>query len=361
MSAYDRVYNFSAGPGVLPVPVLEQAREDILNWQGSGTSVMEMSHRSKEFTSIIEQAEADCRAVYGVPDNYKVLFLQGGASLQFTMLAMNLMHGEADYVTTGSWGKKAIASAKLHGTANNVYDAKEFNYDRCPDLNSLDYSDSASFVHFTMNETIQGVDYGADPSIGKDLVCDMSSNIGCRPFDVSKYAMIYAGAQKNLGPAGTTLVILREDLLDRIPENLPPMLDYKVQADSGSLYNTPPCWAIYMCGLVFKHLLSLGGLEAVEKNNRAKADLLYSAIDNSNGFYGGHAQLPFRSTMNVPFVLTNDDLTGEFIKEAGENGMIQLKGHRSVGGCRASIYNAFPIDGVEALAQFMGDFAQRNS
>jgi phosphoserine aminotransferase len=361
MSGTNRIYNFSAGPAVLPEAVLQQAQAELTSWQGCGISVMEMSHRSKQFTQIIEEAEADARSLYGIPDNYKVLFLQGGASLQFTMAAMNLMGDEADFITTGSWGSKAIGAAKLQGKANAIYSSKEFGFDRCPDLSTLDYSDTASYVHFTMNETIQGVDYGYDPEIGRELVCDMSSNIGCRPFDVSKYGMIYAGAQKNIGPAGMTLVIIREDLLEKIPDGLPPMLDYKVHADAGSCYNTPACWSIYMAGLVFKHWLSKGGLNAVQTLNAEKADLLYGTIDGSNGFYRGHAQNEFRSTMNVPFVITNDELTGKFIAEAKAEGLVELKGHRSVGGCRASIYNAFPIAGVVKLTQFMKEFAASNS
>lgn len=362
MSANDRVYNFSAGPGVLPVEVLEQAQSEMLNWHGAGMSVMEMSHRSKPFDQIIAEAEADCRSLMGIPDNYKVLFLQGGASLQFTMLAMNFLQGgKADYVTTGSWGQKAIKSAAHHGLANEVFNGKSTNFDRTPDLSSLEYDSDARYIHITLNETIQGVDYLEDPNLNKPVICDMSSCIASRKFDVSKYSMIYAGAQKNLGPAGMTLVIIQDEFFETAGEDLPEMLSYRVQAENDSRFNTPPCWSIYMSGLVFKHWLSKGGLDAVQEVNEKKAGMLYDAIDNSGGFYKGHAVESSRSRMNIPFVLPSDELTDQFLSEAKANGMVDLKGHRSVGGCRASIYNAFPMEGVEALVQFMADFRFKNS
>lgn len=356
----DRVYNFSAGPCTLPVPVLEQAREDLLNWKGAGMSVMEMSHRGKAFMQIAAEAEADARAYLNIPANFKVLWLQGGASLQFTMLAMNFMHGKGGYVTTGTWGKKAVEAAAIQGEVVSLYDAKASNYDHCPDLNSLAIPDGLDYVHITSNETIQGVDFLTDPPTNATYVCDMSSNIGSRPIDWSRYAMVYAGAQKNLGPAGVTLAFIREDWFDRVPAGLPPMLDYKLQMENDSMYNTPPCWSMYMCGLVFKHWLAQGGVSAVHARNEAKAQTIYEAIDGSGGFYRGHAQATFRSRMNISFTLANDSLTDTFVAEAKANGMVELKGHRSVGGCRASIYNAFPLDGCQALADFMRDFAQRN-
>jgi phosphoserine aminotransferase len=355
-----RVYNFSAGPGVMPYEVLEKAREDILNWQGAGMSVMEMSHRGKAFMKIAENAEASLRKLAGVPDSYKVLFLQGGASLQFTMVAMNFLRSVAEYAVTGEWGKKAVKPG-VSGCVNVVWDGKPTNYDRTPKFADLQLTPGADYFHFTSNETIQGVDYLADPDLkGATVVCDMSSNFLSRPFDVSKYDLVYAGAQKNAGPAGATIVIVKDSLLERVPAGLPPMLDYKVQAENGWMLNTPPCWSVYMCGLVFDHWLANGGLEGAAKRNEAKAKVLYDAIDGSDGFYFGHAVKENRSLMNVPFRLRNEDLTDAFIAEAAKNGMVELKGHRSVGGCRASLYNAFPIEGAHALAQFMADFAKRN-
>lgn len=358
---YHRVYNFSAGPGVLPVAVLERARDQMMNWNECGMSVMEMSHRAKPFESIIQAAEADLRTLMQIPPNYKVLFLQGGASLQFSMVPMNLLPsgGDADYVITGSWGKKALEAVKLQGKATVAFDAKATNYDRAPAWSELKFSEGAAYAHITLNETIQGVDFLSDPVAEVPVVCDMSSNILSRRIDVSKYALIYAGAQKNLGPAGVTVVILREDLLERVPQGLPPMLDYKVQAENDSLYNTPPCWSIYVCGLGFRHILETGGLAEVERRNEAKAKLIYDAIDSSGGFYKGHAQPASRSRMNIAFTLPSDELTQSFLAEAKGLGMQELKGHRSVGGCRASVYNAFPMEGCQALADFMGDFAKR--
>lgn len=360
---YDRSFNFSAGPGVLPVPVLEQVKEDVLNWQGAGMSVMEMSHRGKAFMKIAEEADADLRALMGISDGYKILFLQGGASTQFTMVPMNLLSsgGSADIAVTGEWGKKALSSHKIQGSARVVFDGKGDNYNCAPKFSDLDLDPGADYFHFTSNETIQGVDYLVDPDIsGATVVCDMSSNILSRPVDVSKYALIYAGAQKNCGPAGATIVIVRNDLLDKVPAGLPPMFDYKIQAENGSMYNTPPCWSIYVCGLVFKHWLKVGGLSAVEESNKKKAARMYHAIDSSGGFYVGHAVRENRSLMNIPFRLADDSLTDAFVAEAAKAGYSELKGHRSVGGCRASIYNAFPYEGVEALAQFMADFQARN-
>jgi phosphoserine aminotransferase len=358
---YDRQYNFSAGPGAIPVPVLERARDEMLNWQGAGMSVMEMSHRGKAFLKIAEEAEAAVRKLMGVPEGYRVLFLQGGASLQFTMLAKNfLAGGQADYVVTGSWGVRAVEAARLEGDAAAAWDGKAGNYSEAPDLGSLPYRPGARYVHVTTNETIQGVDYLADPSLSLDVVCDMSSCIASRPFDVGRYAMVYAGAQKNLGPSGVCLVLLREDMLERVPGGLPPMLDYKVQADNGWMYNTPPCFSVYIVGLVCQHWTEFGGLEAVARMNEQKAKVVYDAIDSSGGFYRPHAAAANRSRMNIPFTLPSDELTEAFLAGAKAERMHELKGHRSVGGCRASVYNAFPIEGCHALAGYMADFAAKN-
>lgn len=359
---YDRIFNFSAGPSTLPVSVLEQARDEILNYRGSGMSVMEMSHRSKAFEDILARAQSDLAELLGVPGNYKILFLQGGASLQFSMVPMNFLSkgNLGQYVITGTWGKKAFQSGELAGHVETVFDGKGTNYDHTPKLLELEYKKQGAYVHFTSNETIQGVDFRQDPEIPATVVCDMSSNILSRPIDVSRYALIYAGAQKNMGPAGVTVVIMREDLLERVNPGLPPMLDYKVQADDNSLYNTPPCFAIYMCGLVYRHLLDTGGLQAAAERNEAKASAIYDTIDASGGFYRGHAQKASRSLMNVTFTLDNEEVTKQFLSEAAKQGFDGLKGHRSVGGCRASIYNAFPVEGCQALASFMTDFARRH-
>ncbi len=345
---------------MIPVPVLEQARDEMLNWQGSGLSVMEMSHRGKTFLGIYDAAIQGVRDLLKVPDNYKILFLQGGASTQFTMIPKNFLRTKADYVVTGAWGKKAIEAAKLEGAANLVWDGKSTNYNQTPDLGSLAWSADADYVHMTSNETIQGVDFCSDPDLGKPVVCDMSSNIASRPVDVSKYALIYAGAQKNLGPSGLTLVIIREDLLASRIDGLPPMLDFRVQAENDSMYNTPPCWGIYILGLVCRHWLDFGGLEAVQRHNEKKAKIIYDAVDGSGDFYKGHAVTANRSLMNIPFTLPSEDLTEKFLDETKKLGFLALKGHRSVGGCRASTYNAFPIEGAQALADFMGGFAKAN-
>lgn len=358
---HGRVFNFSAGPSTLPVEVLEQAQSELLNYRGSGMSVMEMSHRSKPFEGIIGEAVADLRALLQIPSGYRVLFLQGGASLQFSMVPMSFLcpGGSAAYVVTGSWGQKAIEAARLEGPAEALWDGRANNYSEVPDLEALDPG-KADYLHFTSNETIQGVQFKADPSLPLPVVCDMSSDILSRQVDVSRYSLIYAGAQKNMGPAGTTVVIIREDLLAKAPENMHPMLDYRVQAENESLYNTPPCWSIYMCGLVYKHILADGGIAERAQRNAAKSKLVYDAIDESGGFYTGHAAKSARSTMNVTFTLRDDGLTGAFVKEAEKEGLDGLKGHRSVGGIRASIYNAFPPEGCRVLSEFMRDFAQRN-
>lgn len=324
-------------------------------------SVMEMSHRSKPYEAIIAEAEADFRALFGVPDGYKVLFLQGGASTQFATIPMSFLGAgqSADYLITGAWGKKALESAKLVGNARVVWDGKAENYNDTPSFSELDLDANAAYVHFTTNETIQGVQFKADPSVAAPLVCDMSSDILSRPVDVSKYAMIYAGAQKNMGPAGVAVIVIGDELLAKGATGLQPMFDYRVHAENGSMYNTPPCWSIYMCGLVYKHMLANGGLTQAQALCNAKSNALYAAIDASGGFYRGHAKPHCRSTMNVTFNLPNDDLAKAFIRETEAAGFDGLKGHRSVGGIRASIYNAFPLEGCEALAAFMADFAKR--
>ncbi|MDH2916307.1 MAG: 3-phosphoserine/phosphohydroxythreonine transaminase [Gallionella sp.] len=357
------IYNFSAGPAVLPKEVLQQAQAELLDWHGSGMSVMEMSHRGKEYMGIHAQAEADLRELMGIPANYKVLFLQGGAHLQFSMIPLNLLRGKAsaDYVNTGEWSKKAIGEAKKFCNVNVVADNKDKNCTYVPAFDTWKLDKDAAYVHYTPNETIGGVEFNWTPNTGDvPLVADMSSNILSRPVDVWKYGMIYAGAQKNIGPAGLTLVIVREDLVGHADPRLPTMLDYKTHAENDSMYNTPPTYGIYMAGLVFQWLKRNGGIGAMEKNNIAKANLLYAAIDNSNGFYNCPVNRADRSRMNVPFTLKDANLDGDFLKQADARGLLQLKGHRSVGGMRASIYNAMPLAGVQALADFMGEFAKKN-
>jgi phosphoserine aminotransferase len=355
---YNRIFNFSAGPSTLPVAVLEQARDEMLNFRGTGMGVMEMSHRSKAYEEIIKGAEQDLRTLMGIPKNYKVLFLQGGASMQFSMVPLAFLRGgTADYVVTGAWGKKAVEAGRLEGTANVLWDGKSGNYSDIVALDSLTPSSNAKYLHFTSNETIQGVEYHSDCSVSVPVVCDMSSDICSRPLDVSKYDLIYAGAQKNMGPAGTTLVIVKDEFLAQAPDGMHPMLDYKLQAENESMYNTPPTYGVYLVGLVTRYLLDNGGLEGALKRNREKAQVLYDAIDNSGGFFKGHSAIGARSLMNVTFTLPDEDLTKEFIKLTEGQGLDGLKGHRSVGGCRASIYNAFPLEGCEALASVMKEFA----
>ncbi|MEP0766946.1 MAG: 3-phosphoserine/phosphohydroxythreonine transaminase [Fimbriimonadia bacterium] len=356
-----RVYNFSAGPAVLPEPVLLEAQRDLFSYPGAGMSVLEMSHRGKHYDAIHQAAKDNLKKLMGVPDNYRILFLQGGASLQFSMVPMNFLpaDGTADYIVTGSWSKKAVKEAKRVGKVNIAATCEETNFDRLPTAISL--TPGAAYVHFTSNETIHGVEWPTEPdSGGAPLVCDMSSDILSRPVDVSKYGLIYAGAQKNMGPAGVTVVIIREDLLEKVPEGLHSMLDYKLQAENDSLYNTPPCFAIYIVGLVVKYVQAEGGLQAMFERNRRKASVLYKVIDESGGFYRGHAQPDCRSLMNVTFRMATEDLEKQFITEAAAAGFAGLKGHRSVGGLRASIYNAFPAKGCDDLAQFMVDFQRKS-
>ena len=354
----ERIFNFSAGPAALPQEVLEQAREELVNWRGCGMSVMEMSHRGKEYMGIQAEAEADLRELMGIPANYKVLFLQGGASSQFAMVPMNLYRGKAsaDYLNTGEWSKKAIKEAKKYGAVNVVASSEDKNFTYAPTQDAWKLDPNAAFVHYTPNETIGGVEIFWTPETGNvPLVADMSSNILSRPIDVTKFGLIYAGAQKNIGPAGLTIVIVREDLLGETVKGTPTMFDYKVAADNDSMYNTPPTYAIYIAGLVFKMLKAKGGIAAMEKTNRAKAKLLYDALDASS-FYSSPVAVENRSLMNSPFTLKDAALDDEFIKGAKARGMVQIKGHRSVGGMRASIYNAMPIEGVQALVDWMKEF-----
>jgi phosphoserine aminotransferase len=357
-----RVFNFAAGPAVLPVPVLEEIQRDMRALPGVGMSILEISHRSKTFEAILDQAIADARELAGIPANYHVLFLQGGASLQFSMVPMNLLTtGQpADYIVTGSWGQKAVKEAKKVGPVNVAATLEAENFKRLPKADEIRLTPNAAYVHFTSNETIHGVEFEAEPAVADvPLVCDTSSDMFSRPIDVSKYALIYAGAQKNLGPSGVTLVILREDMLARSPAALATMLNYNTHAKEKSLYNTPPCFAIYTFGLVMKWLKANGGLAGIAERNARKAGKLYAEIDRT-GFYRGHAQKDCRSNMNVTFRLPSEDLEAEFVKQSKANGMDGLKGHRSVGGLRASIYNAFPEEGVDALVAFMREFEKKN-
>ncbi|MGD8841857.1 MAG: 3-phosphoserine/phosphohydroxythreonine transaminase [Gammaproteobacteria bacterium] len=354
-------YNFSAGPAVLPKEVLEQARDELVDWRGSGMSVMEMSHRGKQFMSIATQAETDLRELLKIPDNYKVLFLQGGASSQFAMVPINLLRGRtaADYVSTGSWSKKAIAEAKRYCTVNIAASAEAQKFTTIPEPATWQLDSDAAYVHYTPNETIGGVEFHWVPDVGDvPLVADMSSTILSRPIDVSRYGVIYAGAQKNIGPAGLTVVIVRDDLIGQPLDRQPVMFDYATHANSDSMYNTPPTYAWYLAGLVFQWLKARGGLEAMAVVNHSKARLLYDAIDAS-AFYQNPVDPDCRSWMNVPFTLADPDLDAVFLEEAAAAGLVTLKGHRSVGGMRASIYNAMPEEGVRALVDFMVDFERR--
>ena len=353
-----RVFNFSAGPATLPEEVLKQAAAEMLDWQGSGQSVMEMSHRGKEYMSIHAQAEADLRELLAIPSNYKALFLQGGATLQFEMIPINLLRGKAaaDYVNTGEWAKKAIKEAKPFCQANIIASAEDKNFSYAPAQSTWKTSKDAAYVHYTANETIGGVEFHWVPDTGDiPLVCDMSSNILSKPVDIAKYGLIYAGAQKNIGPAGLTIVIVRDDLIGHAVPTPPAMLDYKTHVENDSMFNTPPTYGIYIAGLVFQWLKKRGGLAAIEKKNIEKADLLYDFLDKSS-YFKNPVRKEDRSRMNVPFTLKDEAHDEEFIKGAKARGMIQLKGHRSVGGMRASIYNAMPIAGVQMLVQYMREF-----
>ena len=358
----ERIFNFSAGPAILPVPVLEEAQRNLLSLPGVGMSVMEISHRSKTFDEIIGNAEAGLRELMAIPANYRVLFLQGGASLQFSMVPMNLLppDGSADYILTGSWGKKALKEAKRVGATNVAATMADGGFTRIPGQDELQLNPNAAYVHITSNETIEGVEWKKEPEVDDvPLVSDASSDILSHRIPVEKYGLIYAGAQKNMGPSGLTVVIIRDDLLQRIPDGLHTMLDYRTHAENKSLYNTPNTWGVYILGLVCNWLREKGGLAAMEKENIEKANLIYDAIDATQ-FYRGHADPDCRSIMNVTFRLPSEELEKKFASEATAQGLDGLKGHRSVGGIRASIYNAFPRKGCEALVSFMRDFERKN-
>ena len=358
-----RIYNFSAGPAILPEDVLKEAQENLFSLPGVGMSVLEISHRSKTFDDIINQAKADIKTLLNINDDYSVLFLQGGASLQFSMIPLNIMppKNKADYINTGAWSKKAIKEAKRVGAVNVAATTEETTFNRIPNQNELKLDPDASYVHFTSNNTIYGTQWQTEPGVGNvPLVCDASSDILHKKVDVNKYALIYAGAQKNMGPAGVTMVIFRKDLLERSSDNLHTMLNYKTHVEKDSLYNTPNTFGIYIIGLVAKWLLSNGGLDTMYETNKRKARLLYEFIDESGGYYKGHAEKDSRSLMNIPFNLPTEELEKKLIAEALAAGFSGLKGHRSVGGLRASIYNAFPTKGVEDLISFMKDFQQKN-
>ena len=355
-----RVYNFSAGPAVLPEPVLRRAAEEMLDYRGTGMSVMEMSHRSKAYQAILDQAEADLRRLMGIPQNYRVLFLQGGASQQFAMVPMNLMKNRvADYIITGQWAKKAWQEAKLYGRANVAASSQDRNFSYIPDCADLPIDPQADYVHICENNTIYGTKFHRLPNTkGKNLVADVSSCFLSEPVEVSRYGMLYGGAQKNVGPAGVVIAVIREDLIDEdVLPGTPTMLRYKVHADNGSMYNTPPAYGIYICGLVFQWLLEQGGLEAMGQRNREKAAVLYDFLDSSR-LFRGTVEKKDRSLMNVPFITGSDELDAQFVAEAAQAGLVNLKGHRTVGGMRASIYNAMPRQGVEKLVQFMDRFEQ---
>ncbi|MCL4192589.1 MAG: 3-phosphoserine/phosphohydroxythreonine transaminase [Thermoguttaceae bacterium] len=361
----NRVYNFSPGPAVLPLPALEEAQRDLLELPGTGISILEISHRSKAFEKILSEADANLRKLLAIPDNYKILFLQGGALLQFAMTAMNLLKDTgktADYVVTGSWSKKAMSEAKTQGQVRSVWSGESANFVRTPRADELQFNPDAAYAYICSNETIQGVQFPQEPDTGSvTLICDSSSDFLCRPVPINRYGILFACAQKNAGPAGVTMVIIRDDLLERTPKGLPSLLDYRLMAENKSLFNTPPVFAIYMVKLVTDWLLrDIGGLEKMRDINQRKAKMLYDAIDQSAGFYQPHADPASRSIMNVTFRLADENLQDAFVKGAAERGLVELKGHRSVGGFRASIYNAMPVEGVTLLRDFMVEFRDQN-
>jgi len=357
-----RAYNFYAGPATLPLPALEKAQKELLNFKNTGMSLMEISHRSKEYAEVHADASNLVRDLMKLPDDYKIMWLQGGASSQFYMVPLNLQKNgrPMEYVNTGAWSKKAIKEGKFYGEVNVVASSEDETFSYIP--KNINFSDNAAFAHITGNNTIYGTEFQDWPKTSNDgpLACDMSSHIMDKVIDPKKFGVIYAGAQKNIGPAGVTLVIVREDLLDRVPENTPTMQKWKTHAEKDSLFNTGPCWAIYMCKLSLEHLKSIGGVPAIEKINREKAKLLYDAIDKSDGFYKGHAKTDSRSLMNVTFNLKTPELEAKCVAEGLEKGLVGLKGHRSIGGMRASIYNAMPKEGVKALVDFMKEFQEEN-
>lgn len=359
-----RIYNFSAGPAILPEPVIKKAQEDLFMLPGVGMSILEISHRSKTFDKILQSAKDGLKKLLDIPDNYDILFLQGGASLQFSMVPLNLMPpaNKADYIVTGAWSKKAVKEAKRVGVPNVVYTAEATNFDRVPTQDELKFDPEAAYVHYTSNNTIFGTQFDYVPEVGNiPLVCDMSSDILYKKIDVSKFALIYAGAQKNIGPSGVTLVIIRKDMLERCPDSLHTMLNYKTHTENDSMYNTPNTFGIYIIDLVAQYLLENGGLDAMYETNKKKAALLYDCFDNSNGFYKPHALPGSRSLMNVTFNLPTPELEKQLIADATAAGFDGLKGHRSVGGLRASIYNAFPLQGVVDLVAFLNDYKKKNS
>jgi phosphoserine aminotransferase len=357
-----RTYNFYAGPATLPLPALKKAQEELLNFKNTGMSLMEISHRSKEYAEVHTKASELVRELMNIPEDYKILWLQGGASTQFYMIPLNLQKDgkPMDYVNTGAWSKKAIKEGKFYGDVNVVASSEDETFSYIP--KDIQFDDDAAFAHITGNNTIYGTEYQEWPKVLSDipLACDMSSNIMDKVIDPKKFGVIYAGAQKNIGPSGVTLVILREDLLDRVPENTPTMQKWKTHAEKDSLFNTGPCWAIYMCKLSLEHLKSIGGVSAIEKINREKAKILYDLMDKSGGYYKGHAKLDSRSLMNVTFNLATPELETKCVAEGLANGLVGLKGHRSIGGMRASIYNSMPIDGVKTLAEFLKEFQENN-
>ncbi|MGE4385462.1 MAG: 3-phosphoserine/phosphohydroxythreonine transaminase [Endomicrobiaceae bacterium] len=360
----ERVYNFSAGPAVLPEEVLKEAADEILNYKGSGMSVMEMSHRSKTYQAIIDEAEKDLRDLLNIPANYKVLFAQGGASLQFASIPMNMMrNGVADYIITGQWAKKAYQEAQKYGKANKIASSEDKIFSYIPDCSDLPVSDNADYVYICENNTIYGTKYKMLPDTkGKPLVADVSSCFLSEPADITKYGVMYGGVQKNVGPSGVQILIIREDLIGDAPAlaYTPTMMNWRIQTDNGSLYNTPPTYGIYICGKVFKWLKKLGGLSAMKELNEKKAEIIYTYLDQSK-LFRGTVEKKDRSLMNIPFVIGNEELEAKFIKEATQEGLVSLKGHRTVGGMRASIYNAMPVEGVQKLVSFMKDFESKNS
>jgi len=358
-----RIYNFSAGPAILPEEVLLEAQKEFFSYKGSGMCIMEMSHRGKIFDQVIKEADADLRKLLNIGDNYSILFLQGGATLQFSMVPLNLMppKNKADYIATGAWAKKAVKEAKRVGLVNIAASTESENFVRIPKQSELKLDPDASYVHFTSNNTIYGTEWKSEPQVGNvPLVCDASSDFLHKKIDINKYGLIYAGAQKNIGPAGVVVVVVRKDLLERSSDSLHTYMNYKIHVENGSMYNTPSTFGIYIAGLVFKWLLSMGGLDEMYKRNMEKAKILYDAIDASSGFYKGTTVPEDRSLMNVTYVLPNEELTKKFIDEAKKKGFDGIKGHRSVGGIRASIYNAFPKKGVEDLVTFMEEFKKNN-
>jgi phosphoserine aminotransferase len=356
-----KIYNFSAGPAVLPKSVLERAQSEMLDWHGSGMSVMEMSHRGKEFTSILEKTEADLRTLLNIPNNYKVLFLQGGAIAENAMIPLNLLNGKsADYIATGAWSKRSVEDARAYGAINIAASGEENGFTSVPNFTSWNLDKNAAYVHICTNETINGVEFDSVPDTGDvPIVADMSSHILSRPIDVSKFGVIYGGAQKNIGPAGLCIVIVREDLLGNASSLTPAVFNWKTQAENHSMINTPPTYSIYIAGLVFEWLLAQGGVAAIEQKNIAKAKLFYDYVDNSD-FYSNHIAVNNRSRMNIPFRLRDESLNDAFLKGAEAQGLLQLKGHRIVGGMRASMYNAMPIEGVQALIEYMKQFERVN-